>query len=442
MPRHSQRFVYAAAAIAGGVPVIGLIAVALGTPDARPVALGGLAASALSFAIGLPIIANRAEKSLRNRLRRSERRFQDLFDNAPVGYHELDVEGKIVRVNLTELKMLGYSREEMVGRNAWEFVDPPEVAFGAITSKLAGTTPPTTDLERNFRRKDGSLVPVSIGDALIRDEHGKITGIRTTIEDVTERRRVRLKLQEYTTALERSNAELQQFAYVASHDLQEPLRMITSYVQLLERRYADRLDDDAREFIGFASDGADRMRRLIKDLLSYSRVSTSGNAPEPVESGDALVDATANLQLAIKESAAELEIQRPLPRVFADPTQLTQVFQNLISNAIKFNRNPPPRITITGTLDVGSPDGERFARFTVADNGIGIEEGHRDRIFQIFQRLHTTDDFPGTGIGLAVCKKIVERLGGDMGVSENPDGGTIFHFSLPAAPGRSAVPTP
>ncbi|CAN5237750.1 hypothetical protein BH23VER1_BH23VER1_01720 [soil metagenome] len=445
MRRLPQGFVYGAAAIAAAVPVAGLLAISLASVEARPLALATLAATGLAVAVGAPLIARRSEARLRRFLSSSERRFQELFDEAPVGYHILDVEGKIVQVNRTELEMLGYTREEMIGHGAWEFVDPPEVAMGAITGKLTGTLSPTSNLERTFRRKDGSLIPVSISDALIRDSSGKITGIRTTLEDITERVRTRTQLQEHATALERSNAELQQFAYVASHDLQEPLRMITSYVQLLERRYADRLDDDAREFIAFASDGAARMRRLIQDLLSYSRVTTSGAAPEPVESSSCLDDAQANLRLALDESGTELVVQRPLPRVYADPTQLTQLFQNLISNAIKFNRKDRPRVEVTATLEAGVLTGERLARFTVADNGIGIEERHHERIFQIFQRLHKADDFPGTGIGLALCKKIVERLGGTIEVTENSGGGTVFHFSLPAAsaaPAANADPPP
>jgi PAS domain S-box-containing protein len=242
-----------------------------------------------------------------------------------------------------------------------------------------------------------------------------------------ERRRAELALQERATELARSNEELQQFAYVASHDLQEPLRMVASYTQLLARRYKGKLDSDADEFIAFAVDGVNRMQRLIQDLLAYSRVGTKGHDFKPVDTGPALDKALANLKTLMDETGASVT-QGTLPRVMGDESQLAQLFQNLVSNALKFRGPTPPRIRV---------DAERQGdawRFTVTDNGIGIEPQYFERIFIIFQRLHNKEDYPGTGIGLAICKKIVERHGGRIGLESHPGQGTTFWFTLPALP--------
>ncbi|MBE9155854.1 response regulator [Nodosilinea sp. LEGE 06152] len=225
--------------------------------------------------------------------------------------------------------------------------------------------------------------------------------------------------------LARSNDELQKFAYVASHDLQEPLRMVTSYLQLLERRYKGQLDADADDFIQFAVDGALRMRTLINDLLTYSRVGTQGRAFEPTSSTQAVERAIANLKVAIEESEATVTYHG-LPQVQADPTQLTQLFQNLISNGIKFRSEAPARVAIEASQK------EDVWLFSVQDNGIGIDPQYADQIFVIFQRLNNRIAYPGTGIGLAVCKKIVERHGGKIWVQSKPNQGSTFYFTIPA----------
>jgi PAS domain S-box-containing protein len=230
--------------------------------------------------------------------------------------------------------------------------------------------------------------------------------------------------------LVRSNADLEQFAYVASHDLQEPLRMVTSYLQLLERRYKGKLDTTADEFIAYAVDGADRMRILINDLLSYSRVSTRGQPFQRVDGEAILQRAIANLQLTIAETAAIIT-HDPLPELMVDGTQLTQVFQNLLSNAIKFRRDLPPQIHIGATHKGGEGESQGEWWFWVRDNGIGIEPGYGDRIFLIFQRLHSRSVYPGSGIGLAICKKIIERHGGRIWIESQPGQGTTFYFTLP-----------
>ena len=228
--------------------------------------------------------------------------------------------------------------------------------------------------------------------------------------------------------LARSNAELEQFAYVASHDLQEPLRMVASYVGLLERRYRGRLDSDADDFIEFAVDGARRMQALLNGLLDLSRVGTRGREPEPTESEAVLRDALINLEQAIGQAGAEVS-HDPLPTVLGDRVQLTQLFQNLISNAVKFNASRRPRVVVTARR-AGS-----MWEFGVADNGIGIDPAHFERIFQVFQRLHTRETYVGTGIGLAVCRKIVERHGGTIRIESAKGQGATFCFTLQAAEG-------
>jgi light-regulated signal transduction histidine kinase (bacteriophytochrome) len=231
------------------------------------------------------------------------------------------------------------------------------------------------------------------------------------------------QLSEQAQELRRSNEELEQFAYVASHDLQEPLRMVASYTQLLARRYADKLDDDAREFINFAVDGARRMQALIDALLQYSRVGTRGVEIATVDLNEVLDAVRANLSLAIEEAGGAVEAEA-LPAVSADRTQMIQLFQNLIGNALKFRGAEPPRVHVSATT------GQGMAHVVVRDNGIGIDARYANRIFLVFQRLHTQAEYPGTGIGLAVCRKIVERHGGTIWVESEPGRGSAFHFTI------------
>ena len=247
------------------------------------------------------------------------------------------------------------------------------------------------------------------------------------VEELEVSRSARMLLDEQTVELRRSNAELEQFAYVASHDLQEPLRKVASFCQLLEKRYGDKLDERGIEYIGFAVDGAKRMQVLINDLLSFSRVGRVGAVHAEADLETALGDALTNLATALEESNAE--IVRPaqrLPRVVGDPTLLTMLWQNLIGNAVKFQRpDRPPRIVIECQRGAGE------WRLTVTDNGIGIDEEFVDKVFVIFQRLHGRDQYSGTGLGLALCKKIVEHHGGTIRIDTSYDGGTRFEFTLP-----------
>ena len=231
-------------------------------------------------------------------------------------------------------------------------------------------------------------------------------------------------LREYAEGLARSNEDLEHFAYVASHDLQEPLRIVTGYLDLLKRRYAGRLDRDADEFIEYAVDAAERMQGMIRALLEYSRVGTHGGAFQRTESGAAVREALSNLRVAIEESGTEISLG-DLPVVRADPSQLVQLFQNLISNAIKFSDMKSPRVNVAAERRNGE------WRFWVRDNGVGFDPVDADRLFMIFQRLHSREEYPGTGIGLAICKKIVERHGGRIWAEAEAGEGATFRFTLP-----------
>jgi light-regulated signal transduction histidine kinase (bacteriophytochrome) len=249
-----------------------------------------------------------------------------------------------------------------------------------------------------------------------------ICGIST---DITERKAMEEVLQNTAADLARSNADLEQFAYVASHDLQEPLRGVVGCLQLLQQRYSEQLDARGEDYIRHAVEGANRMRTLIQDLLAYSRVTSRGSAFTPTDCGDVLERALANLKVAIDESGAAVTYT-PLPTVPGDATQLQQVFQNLVGNAIKFRAAAPPAIHISAECYEGE------WRFVVRDNGIGIEPQYAKRIFVLFQRLHTREEYSGTGIGLALCQKIVERHGGHIWVESALGQGATFFFTLPS----------
>lgn len=252
--------------------------------------------------------------------------------------------------------------------------------------------------------------------------------VRELQREIAERQRAEQGLAAKTVELQRSNAELEQFAYVASHDLQEPLRMITSYTQLLAKRYHDKLDETAAEFIGYAVDGAKRMQGLINDLLAYSRVGTKGKPFALAQCDKILMDTIASLKVAIEESGAKV-CHESLPTVIADEVQLGQLFQNLIGNGIKYRREGPLEIHVAC-----KPEGSHWL-FSVRDNGIGIEPQYHERIFTIFQRLHAKEQYPGSGIGLAICRKIVERHGGKIWVESELGKGATFYFTLPVTAG-------
>jgi len=268
--------------------------------------------------------------------------------------------------------------------------------------------------------------PLDGAEVLARiDTHLTVHGLRRKLEEQNRLLEAEVEARRETeAALLRSNTELEQLAYVASHDMQEPLRMVASYLQLVAQRYKGQLDADADEFIGYAVDGAKRMQALINDLLAYSRVGTKARPFEPTDCNRLAEIALGNLAIAIAETGAQVT-RDTLPTVKGDASQLLQLFQNLLGNAIKFKRVDPVKVHFTAQAE-GS-----FWRFSVSDNGIGIAPEYFERIFVLFQRLHGRGDYPGTGIGLAICKKIVERHGGEISVQSTVDQGSTFSFTIP-----------
>ena len=330
-------------------------------------------------------------------------------------------DGKITDVNQATEAATGCGREELIGADFSEFFTEPEKA--RIGYQQVFRDGSVQDYELGLRRRDGHVTPVLYNASVYRDENGSVAGVFAAARDITDRKRAQEELERKARELARSNSDLEQFAYVASHDLQEPLRMVANFTQLLADRYKDQVGEEGAEFIGYAVDGATRMQRLIEDLLTFSRVGTRGKGFEPADCNELLGRAVGNLRMAIEESGAFVGHDE-LPTVRADASQLTQLFQNLLGNALKF-RAGSPRILVSARKR-----GSEWV-FSVRDNGIGIDPKFRDRIFVIFQRLHGRGEYPGTGIGLAVCKKIVERHGGKIWVESEPGKGATFFFTLP-----------
>jgi PAS domain S-box-containing protein len=338
-------------------------------------------------------------------------------------------DGKITDVNTSTELATGYSRDKLIGTDFTDYFTEPEKAKKGYQEVFREGF--VSDYALEIQHKNGRITPVLFNASIYKDESGEVIGVFAAARDITERKKaediLKLKIEELAC----SNAELEQFAYVSSHDLQEPLRMISSYLQLLQRRYQGKLDEKADKYIYFAVDGASRMQILINDLLEFSRVTTRAKEPEPTGCEFVLDQVLSNLELFIKENKAKVS-HDPLPGLMADKTQLAQVFQNLIVNGIKFHSEEAPNIYISAEKKA------REWQFSVKDNGIGIDPQYSERIFEIFKRLHKKEEYPGTGIGLAICKKIVERHGGHIWVESELGKGSTFYFTLPVNPGEES----
>jgi PAS domain S-box-containing protein len=362
----------------------------------------------------------------------TEAKYRGLLEAAPDAMVVVNQGGEIVLLNVQAEKQFGYHRDELIGQQVKNII--PEgfaerlLADGLRSAEDALKQQMGTGIELTGRHKNGSEFPIEIMLSPLESAEGIL--VTAAIRDITERKKSEERLLKTVGELNRSNDELQQFAYIASHDLQEPLRMVASYTQLLAQRYKGRLDSDADEFIAYAVDGSNRMQGLIQDLLAYSRAGTNGKSLRVISSENALNDALTNLRATIEESGAVVN-HDSLPAIMTDGTQLAQVFQNLVGNAIKYRRSEVPQVHISATKNGGNE-----WIFSVRDNGMGIDPQYFERIFVIFQRLHGREEFKGTGIGLAICKKIVERLGGRIWVKSQPEKGSIFYFSLPERDGK------
>jgi PAS domain S-box-containing protein len=391
--------------------------------DAEEVNLLQALAADISFAIESLEREEQRQKAV-EALHESERRFRAMFNSmlnsASLNRIVLDNRGNPVDAIFLEVNpafemMTGLKRDECIGKKESDLFPFFDRDWLEACGKVAQTGR-SIKMEQYIKKIDRYFKLILYSPA-----RGQFVVLR---EDITERRKAEKELEKKIAEIKAANDELQRFAYVASHDLQEPLRMISSYLQLIERRYKDKLDQDANEFIEFAVSGARRLQKMIESLLDYSRVETRGEPFRPVSCGEALNGALSNLDMAIKENEAVIT-RDTLPTVWGDADQLSRLFQNLISNSLKFRSEEKPRIAIS----VRRRDSEWL--FSVKDNGIGIAPQYYERIFVIFQRLHGYD-YPGTGIGLSISKRIVERHGGRMWVESEPDKGTTFYFTLPA----------
>jgi PAS domain S-box-containing protein len=354
-----------------------------------------------------------------------------ILDSLQDGVVVYDEDDRIVFYNPAAIEILGVSREALAtGVRSW---DPLDVDGRPLASEerpvaiTARTGEPCIGVDIGLRTVNGDVRWTTVSTRALHEHRGDNGrhAVVAAFTDITDRRLAQ-------QALERTNAELAQFAYVASHDLSEPLRMVSSYLQLLRRRYHGQIDEDADEFIDFAVEGANRMRALIEDLLAYSRAGR-GAEPRPIDLGHVMADVLSSLAAAVADARAQVVVGQ-MPTVLGDRLALAQVLQNLVANALKFRSGPSACVWISAER---LHDGMWLV--SVADDGIGIDPRHRERVFKMFQRLHDREAFEGTGIGLAICRKIVERQGGEIRVDGREGGGSVFSFTIPAVPAPALV---
>jgi PAS domain S-box-containing protein len=394
-------------------------------------------------------------QAVETRLRLAEARYRTLVEQMPVVTFLAALDGGVNELYVSPQieSLLGFSQKEWLENPVLWYTQlhPEDQERWHLEFARTCAAGERFRSEYRFLARDGRVVWVHGEAQIVRDETGQPLFLHGIAYDITEKKQaedvlhrlnaeLERRVKERTAQLEeanaalarqagelaRSNAELEQFAYVASHDLQEPLRMVGSFTQLLGKRYRGKLGADADDFIGYVVDGAVRMQHLINDLLSYSRVGRTGKGFAPTDCAAVIATVCANLRKTIEESGAAVTIDS-LPTVLAEESQLLQLFQNLLSNALKFRKD-----RTAPEIHVGARRQGEDWLFWVQDNGIGIDRQYADRIFLIFQRLHNKKEFPGTGIGLAICKKVVEHHGGRIWVESEPDHGSAFYFTLPA----------
>lgn len=394
-----------------------------------------------------------AQKKAESALMESEKLFKEIFDQSPIGTIMMTLDCKHVKVNPYFRKMLGYSKDEIMSMKFSDYVRPEDLKITKKEFKklISGDTS-RFSLEIRFIHRNGDVLWGKLSASPVIDRENNPTHVLLRVEDVTTRKEMEklvkqrtdklanfdkilnvsdedhedaeMKLLNIIEDLKLSNKELEEFAYVSSHDLKEPLRMITSFLQLLKRKYETELDEEANEFIDYAVEGAKRMDMVIEDLLDYSRIGRYNIKFECINTNDIIEQVKSNLRSSIEKSGAVIT-HGDLPNIYANSSQMVQLFQNLISNSIKYRGDEYPKIEITAELF------DDTYTFSVKDNGIGIDEKYLDKIFTIFQRLHTRSEYDGTGIGLAISKKILHRHGGKIWAESELGKGTTFFFTLP-----------
>jgi PAS domain S-box-containing protein len=350
-----------------------------------------------------------------------------------VACHEIDPDGVVLRVNQAECALLGFEPHEMIGRPIWDFIAPEgrETGQDAVRQIIADKDLKTC-FEREYTRRDGTTVVLEIHSRVIRDGLNQSTGVRSFLIDITQRTRAEQKLQLQARELSRSNEELAQFAYVASHDLQEPLRKILAFGDRLKTRHAAEIAPEGRDYLERMQNAAARMQVLIQDLLSLSRAANRPKTLAAVDLAEVVRTVVSDLEPRIAQIYGRVETGF-LPVILADRVQIAQLLQNLIANALKFHKpGQAPLVKVYGELHRVRPGAAAdHVQITVEDNGIGFDEKYLDRIFQVFQRLHGRTEFEGNGIGLAICRKIAERHGGDISATSAPGQGAKFVVTLP-----------
>lgn len=362
-------------------------------------------------------------------LEESEEKFREIFNKANDMITLVELEkngqpGRFLEVNDVATERLGYSRKEMLEMKLTQIISP-EYQFQVAKNASDLKKGEQVTFEIVHVTKLGSKIPVEVSAHIFKLKGAGV--ILAVSRDIRERKQSEKQLNKLVENLKSSNEELEQFIHCAYHDLQEPLRIVASYTQLIGHRYKYKLDSDADEFINYAVNGAVRMQQIIQDLLEYASVITHGGEFKPVDLENALNDAVLNLSVIIKDNNAKIT-HDPLPVIIADKGQITRIFENLIENAIKFKKETEsPKINISVSEDKQNKEHV----FKVTDNGIGLESQYAERIFVIFQRLHALDKYPGNGIGLAVSKRIVERHGGRIWVESEPQKGAAFYFTIP-----------
>ncbi|MCS6934954.1 MAG: ATP-binding protein [Chitinophagales bacterium] len=363
--------------------------------------------------------------NIEDKLTESERKYRLLAENSFDLICIHNAKGELEFISPSIKRLLGYEPEDLIGHRPYEIVhneDKPLIRSLVLNDPNHPST--QNPIQFRLRHKDGTYVWVETVFVPLESPDGASSVVLSQTRDIRKNKEYQLQLEERSKELERSNADLETFAFVSSHDMQEPLRMITNYMQLLRRKYAGKLDKEAEEYIEYANSGAANLQQLLRDLLSYSRITSSEIKCEEIDLNRLIADVLRNNQLEIKEKGAKI-LTENLCTVYSDRNLLMLVMQNLILNGIKYNHAEVPQVVIS-CKDIGTA-----VEFCVADNGIGIKPEHQKRIFEPFHRLHTKAEIPGTGLGLSICKKIVERMGGNIRLESEIGKGARFYFTLP-----------